>query len=108
MTLLHESTCSMKSMSEIMNPIRADIAKICLQIPELRHEFVGQADGGIPESQHSMFRKKSRAKPSHEESPASRVVGFYPSPIGMMVYCKADLQCGADEGLNLQTDVGLS
>ncbi len=95
----------MKSMSEIMKPIRADIAEICVRLPELRHVLVAQADGGIPESQQSMFRKKSRAKPSREESPASRVVGFYRSPIGMMIFCKADLQCGADEGLNLQTDV---
>lgn len=95
---------SIRNVVEVMEPLRADIASLKVMLPDLKQARPLQADATASKSHQSLVKMNRQAKPSSSKRVAPSVTGFYPSPFGMLFYCKINLQDGENEVLDVETD----
>ena len=94
----------MHNIIEVVEPLRADIASLNTILPDLKCQQPHEAGSTITKSQQSLFRENSRVIPNKKKSIAPPVVGFYPSPLGLLFYGKVNLQVSENEVLDPDAD----
>ena len=86
-----------------MEPLRAEIANLHVKSPDLKQLQPHQADVTRFKIHQSPVRRDPQVQPSNSKRAARPVTGFYPSPFGLLFYCKLDLQGDEDEFLDPET-----
>ena len=88
---------SMKSIVEVVEPLRAQIASLQVMLPDLKQTWPYPADVVASKSLQKLVRMNRRVKLGSNKYVSPSVTRLYPTPFGFLSYCKVDPQGGGDE-----------
>lgn len=102
--MMDDTARSIRSVVEVMEPFRAEIASLHDKLPYLSQVRPHQADATASKSHQALVRSNRQVDPNNSRREARPVTGFYPSPFGLLFYCKVDLQRSEHEVLIQETE----
>lgn len=102
--MMDDTARSIRSVVEVMELFRAETAILHDKLPYLSQVRPHQADATASKSHQASVRSNRQVDPSNSRRKARPVTGFYPSPFGLLFYCKVDPQRSEHEVLDPETD----